>query len=134
MNGEIKLEEKKEVTVSELSNTVQGSIENLQDDLSNKFRDLKEAVIVAKPKKGYYIVPNLFWDAWFQKIFAQIISVKLWVMVLITILLKVSLITNVQFISVLGIIMGFKGAFEVADVWTNKDQENNDASRAMKKT
>jgi hypothetical protein len=132
MNEEVKVEEKKEVTVSQVMKEVQGDIDNLQTNLDNKFENLKEALLTAKPKKSFFIVPNLFWDAWFQKLFAQIISVKIWVIALITALLAVGLITNVQFASILGIIMGLKGAFQVADVW-NKDPGDIERS-AMDKT
>jgi len=60
---------------------------------------------------------------WFQKLFAQIISVKVWVMVLITVLLVAGIITSVEFASLFGIIMGFKGAFSVAEVWKNTPTE-----------
>ena len=41
-------------------------------------------------------------------------------MVLITILLIMGFITSVEFASLFGIIMGFKGAFQVASVWRDK--------------
>jgi hypothetical protein len=67
--------------------------------------------------KEYFLVPNKFWDLWFQKLFAQLISVKMWIIALITWLLKAGDITDVQFAAILGTIMALKGTFAVADVW-----------------
>lgn len=114
-------EVKKEITVSEVMREVQGDIDGLQNNLDTKFEALQKALLIAKPKRVFFIVPNLFWDQWFQKLFAQLISVKIWVMALITVLLVAGLITNVQFASILGIIMGLKGAFQTAAVWKEND-------------
>jgi len=122
---------KEEVTVSEVLNEVQSDIDNLQDAIEKKFEEKRQSLLVAKPRKEYFICKNKFWDLWFQKLFAQIISVKIWIIALITILLSLSLISNIQFASILGIIMGLKGTFQVADVW--KKNGNRDLS-AMDKT
>jgi len=106
-----------EVTVSEMRDEVQSDIDGLQDQLDKKFEARRDSLLVVKQTKDYFIVKNKFWDMWFQKIFSQLISVKIWIITLITILLVVGLITDIQFASILGIIMGLKGAFSVADVW-----------------
>ena len=120
-------EEREEVTVSEMLSSVQGDIDKLQDKLEQEFEKKRNALLVAKPRKEYFIVKNKFWDSWFQKLFAQFISVKIWVMALITILLSIGLITNIQFASILGIIMGLKGTFQVADAYKRNGNGNNSA-------
>jgi len=122
---------KEEVTVSEVLNEVQTDIDNLQDAIEKKFEEKRQSLLVAKPRKEYFICKNKFWDLLFQKLFAQIISVKIWIIALITVLLSLSLISNIQFASILGIIMGLKGTFQVAGVW--KKNGNKDLS-AMDKT
>ena len=116
-------EPRKEITVGEVLNEVQTDIDSLQDDITKKFQDRRNSLLIAKQRKEYFIVKNKFWDMWFQKLFAQVISVKIWVMILITILLGLGLITNMQFASILGIIMGLKGTFSVAEVWRNNREE-----------
>ena len=106
-----------EVTVSEMKDEVQSDINSLQDQLDKKFDARRDSLLVAKQTKDYFIVKNKFWDMWFQKLFAQIISVKIWIIALITTLLGVGLITSIQFASILGIIMAAKGGFDIADVW-----------------
>ena len=108
---------RKEITVGEVLDEVQTDIDNLQNSIEKKFEEKKQSLLVAKQRKEYFICRNSFWDLWFQKLFAQIISVKIWIIALITILLSTGLITNIQFASILGIIMGLKGTFQVAEVW-----------------
>jgi hypothetical protein len=126
-----KEEKRDEVTVSEMLSAVQGDIDKLQDKLEAEFEKKRNALLIAKPRKEYFIVKNKFWDAWFQKLFAQIISVKIWVMALITVLLGMGLITNVQFAALFGIIMGLKGTFQVADAYK---RNGNGKPSAMDKT
>ena len=136
MVEETKVEEQKEsrqeVTVAEVRDEIQTEIDNLQNTLDKKFDKRRNSILVAKPRKEFFIVRNKFWDKWFQKLFAQIISVKIWIIALITILLSTALITNVQFAAILGIVMGLKGTFQVADVW--KKNGNGKDMSAMDKT
>jgi len=123
---------REEVTVSEVLDEVQTDIDNLQDAIEKKFQAKRDSLLVAKQRKEYFIVRNRFWDKWFQKLFAQIISVKLWIIALIAVLLGVGLITSIQFTSIMGIIMGLKGTFQVAEVW--KKNGNGGTLSAMDKT
>jgi len=116
-------ESREEITVGEILNEVQTDIDNLQDNITKKFQEKHNSLLIAKQRKDYFIVKNKFWDMWLQKLFAQIISVKVWVMTLITILLVVGLLTSIQFASIIGIIMGLKGTFRVAEVWRNDFDE-----------
>ena len=105
-------------TVKDMVDRIQVRIDEFADDVDEEF--LKESDAQLKVKKrdtGYFICKNHYWDVWFRKLFAQLISVKLWIIALITVLLKLALITNIQFASILGIIMALKGTFSVADVW-----------------
>ncbi len=136
MAEEVKVEEQEEsrpeVTVAEVRDEIQIEIDNLQDNLDKKFEARRNSLLVAKPRKEFFIVRNKFWDQWFQKLFSHIISVTLWIVALITILLSSALITSVQFAAILGIIMGLKGTFQVADVW--KKNGNGKDMNAMDKT
>ena len=115
--------EKEEITVAEVMKEIKGDIDSLQTNLDHKFDSLRESLLVAKPKKDYFLCKNKFWDSWLQKLLSQMISVKLWIIVLITVLLGIGLITNIQFAAILGIIMGMKGVFSAASVWKNKDTD-----------
>lgn len=114
------VEEKTEVTtVKDMSDRIHAKIDDFADEIDEEFLGELDAQLKAKKRgdRGYFICRNKLWDIWLQKLFAQMISVKIWIIVLIAVLLKAALITNVQFAAILGIIMGMKGAFSVADVW-----------------
>jgi len=105
-------------TVRDMVERMHSKIDEFADDVDEEFVNEMDAQLKAKKNgAGYFICKNRYWDLWFQKFFAQLISVKIWIIMLITILLKMALITNIQFASILGIIMALKGAFSVADVW-----------------
>lgn len=74
--------------------------------------------------KKHLITKNEIWDSWWQKLFAQIISVKVWVVALLTYLLLKGFIDSGHYVSLLTVIMGLKGVFAVADVWKRKGTEN----------
>ena len=124
-------EKEQSMTVTEVLDEVQSDIDDLQNNLNQKFKSKRRSLLRARAR-DYFIVKNTFWDGWFQKLFAQIISVKIWIIALITILLGFSLITNVQFAAILGIVMAFKGTFQVAEVW-KKNGDGGELS-AMDKT
>ena len=105
-------------TVKDMVDRMHEKIDEFADEVDEEFVDEMESQLKAKKNGGgYFICKNKFWDLWLQKLFSQLISVKIWIIALIAILLKVSLITNIQFAAILGIIMGMKGVFSVADVW-----------------
>jgi len=74
--------------------------------------------------KNHFITENSMWDSWWQKLFAQMISVKLWVIALITYLLMTERIDSGHYVALLTVIMGLKGVFAVADVWKNSGTTN----------
>ncbi len=74
--------------------------------------------------KTYFITGNTMWDRLWQKLFAQMISVKLWVIALITYLLMVGKIDGGHYVTLLTVIMGLKGVFAVADVWKQSGTTN----------
>ncbi len=122
-----KLVENKEdsdVKVKDVLTRIHTHIDRAQEDIDNEFVN-EESKSVIKGKSSYFICKNKFWDVWFQKLFAQVISVKIWIIALITILLATSLISSAQFATILGIIMGLKGTFQVASVWKNNGNGNN---------
>ena len=121
-------------TVKDMVGRIHLKIDEFADEIDEEFIKEMEAQLKAKKNgQGYFICKNRYWDLWFQKLFAQFISVKLWIIALITVLLSVALITNVQFASILGIIMALKGSFQVAEVWKKNGNGHNDVS-AMDKT
>lgn len=103
-------------SVKDMLDRVHGKIDEFTGDINEEFEKELNRQVKAK-RNGYFIVPNKYWDQWLQKIFAQIISVKLWIIALITTLLYMGLITNIQFASILGVIMALKGAFQTAGVF-----------------
>jgi hypothetical protein len=116
--------------VGDVLRRVHTHIDKAQENINEEFSK-DNTTKIFKKEDDYFICPNKFWDLWFQKLFAQVISVKLWIAALITILLGLGLITNVQFAAVLGTIMALKGTFQVASVF--KKDPNVDES-AMDKT
>lgn len=114
------------ITVKDMVGRIHAKIDEFENEIDEEFIKEMEAQLKAKKNgEGHFICKNRYWDIYLQKLFAQMISVKIWIITLITILLKLSLITNVQFASILGIIMALKGAFVVADVW-KKDGNGRD--------
>ena len=123
------IEKKQDVTtVKDMVGRIHDKIDEFADEVDEEFINEMAAQLKAKKNgEGYFICKNKYWDLWFQKFFAQLVSVKIWIIVLITILLKLTLITNIQFASILGIIMAFKGSFQVATVWKKNGNGSNDA-------
>jgi hypothetical protein len=62
---------------------------------------------------------------WLQKLFAQLISIKVWVMILLTILLYITKLTGLEYAGLMGTILAFKGAFQVSSVWKRSGADNN---------
>jgi len=60
-----------------------------------------------------------YWDAWLQKLFVQLISIKVLALVATTILCVLHYISDTTLATVFGIIFGIKGAFTVADIIKN---------------
>ncbi len=118
-------------TVKDMMDRIYTQLDGMRDDIDEEFAKELESQLKAK-RSGFFIVPNKYWDQWFQKLFAQIISVKLWIITLITILLCTGLITNIQFASILGIIVALKGAFQTAGVF--RKNGNNGSITEMDKT
>lgn len=109
---------KEVTTVSNMVDRIHSKIDEFADDIDEEFVSEMEAQLKVKRNGGgYFICKNNLWDIWMQKLFSQLISVKVWIIALITVLLSISLITNIQFAAILGIIMGMKGVFSAADVW-----------------
>lgn len=116
MVSEVDVKKGNSTSVREMLERVHGKIDEFEKEVDEEFEKELDKQVKAK-KSGFFIVPNKYWDQWFQKLFAQLISVKLWIITLITILLCTSLITNIQFASILGIIVALKGAFQTAGVF-----------------
>jgi hypothetical protein len=70
-----------------------------------------------EPVEYFIVKDNKMWDEWLQKLFAQAISVKVWVMAILVILLWFGKIDGGHFTAMLTTIMGLKGAFALVDVW-----------------
>lgn len=109
-------------SVREMLDRVHGKIDEFGKEVDEEFEKELEKQLKAK-RNGFFIVPNRYWDSWFQKLFAQAISVKLWIIALITLLLYAGLITNIQFASVLGIIVAMKGAFQTATAFKRNGKD-----------
>ncbi len=103
-------------TVKDMMDRIYTQLDGMRDDIDEEFAKELESQLKAK-RNGFFIVPNRYWDSWLQKLCAQVISVKLWIIALITMLLYVGLITNIQFASILGVIVALKGAFQTAGVF-----------------
>ncbi|KKN59921.1 hypothetical protein LCGC14_0537460 [marine sediment metagenome] len=106
-------------SVREMLDRVHGKIDEFGKEVDGEFEKELEKQVKAK-RNGCFIVRNRYWDQWLQKLFSQSISIKVWIITLITILLCYGLITSIQFASILGIITGMKGVFSAADVWKRK--------------
>jgi len=114
------------VKVKDMLSRVKGKISDFSGKIDDEFaKELNAQLKAAKySDDSIFISRNKLWDMWFQKLFGQLISVKLWVMALITILLVMGFITNAQFATIIGVVMGLKGAFSVADVWKRQGSRN----------
>lgn len=115
------------ITVKDMVERIHTKIDDFADGVDEEFLKESDAQLKAKKRdKGYFITNNYYWDLWLQKLFAQMISVKIWIIALISVLLKLALITSVEFASILGIIMALKGTFAVAEVWKKNGKGNGD--------
>jgi len=76
---------------------------------------------------NYSIISWKFWDNWLQKLFVQLISVKVWSLVATVVLCVYGFINGANLAVVFGVIFGAKGAFQVANVIKNgnSSKENN---------
>jgi len=64
-----------------------------------------------------------FWDNWLQKLFVQLISVKVMALVATVILCILGFVNGGNLAVIFGVIFGAKGAFQVANVF-NKNGKN----------
>ncbi len=113
----------KSTSVREMLDRVHGKIDEFGKEVDEEFEKELDKQVKAK-RNGFFIVPNRYWDSWFQKLFAQAISVKLWIIILITVLLSMGLITNTHFASILGIIVAMKGAFQTAAAFKRNGRDS----------
>lgn len=111
---------------------IHSHIDSMQKQLDHEFEKVPVISLSQQQDDEYFLCSNKFWDAWFKKLFAQFISVKVWVLVLITALLIADFITATIFGTLFSIIMGLKGAFQVAEVW--HDTKNHSTRSPMDKT
>lgn len=117
--------DKNTVTVEDMVSRIHLKIDEFSEEIDEEFvQELENQLKAKKNGAEYFISKNKYWDLWLQKLFAQLISIKVWILALITILLLTAVITNTQFITILGIVMGLKGAFSVAEVWQKKGSNN----------
>lgn len=116
-------------TVKDMVDRIHTKIDDFADEVDEEFLKELDAQLKAKKRgdRGYFVCKNHYWDLWFQKLFAQLISIKLWIIALVAVLLKFALITNIQFASILGIIMALKGSFQIASVWRKNGNGSNEA-------
>lgn len=66
-----------------------------------------------------------FWDLWLQKFFVQLISIKVLALITTTVLCITGFITGGNLATIFGIIFGVKGAFQVANVIKNGNNNRN---------
>lgn len=74
---------------------------------------------------NHSIVSWKFWDGWLQKLFVQLISIKVWSLAATAILCVLGYISGGNLAVVWGVIFGLKGAFQVANVIRNGKNTNN---------
>ena len=120
--------EQEKIQLNEVIGKVHEKLDGTQNDIDAYCKTLENKEIRAKntESRDYFIFESRpLWDLWCQKLFAQIISVKIWIITLITVLLVTKHITNIQFAAILGTVMAFKGAFAVADVWKRNGTNGN---------
>ena len=122
MISEVDVKKGSSTSVKDMLERVHGKIDEFGKEVDEEFEKELEKQVKAK-RNGFFIVPNKYWDSWFQKLFAQAISVKLWIIALITVLLYAGQITNIQFASVLGIIVAMKGAFQTATAFKRNGKD-----------
>lgn len=124
LEPEVGTEIEESVYVRDMVERVRRHMEEFSTDIEEEFnKELEKQLKVKERKDESFLFENELWDLWVQKLFAQFISVKIWIIGLITVLLVAELITNVQFASILGVIMGMKGIFNTAAVWKDKTSD-----------
>lgn len=66
---------------------------------------------------------KLFWNGFLQKLITQLISIKVWVMAALFLFVGFQLITPAIFATVMGTVLGIKGAYAVAGILKNKNED-----------
>ena len=61
-----------------------------------------------------------YWTNWLQKLITQLISVKVWVIMISTILVIAKIITPTIYSTIIITVIGIKGAYTVAGIAKNK--------------
>lgn len=102
-------------TVGEISQTIQNKLAKATKDINETFKEISSEEII--PQDTKYLVNNRFWDKWLQKLFAQLISVKVWGLCILTVLISMNLITGSEFIVGFSLIVGAKGGKDIVMKW-----------------
>lgn len=102
------------VTVDDIAVVVEGRLTKTAHDIGEALQQFGESELVIAP---YYIVKNKFWDKFLQKLFAQLISIKVWALAIITTLIVLGYITGAEFIIGFSIVMGAKGGKDIVMKW-----------------
>lgn len=61
-----------------------------------------------------------YWHNWSQKLFTQLISIKVWVIVITTILVITQVIADGVYATIIVCVLGIKGAYTVAGIVKDK--------------
>ena len=101
--------------VSEVTQVIEGKLVQTAKDITASLNQIGDEEIVLE--KSTYLVKNKFWDKWLQKFFAQLISVKVWGLVILTILIFMGMITGSEFIIGFSLIVGAKGGKDIVMKW-----------------
>lgn len=109
-------------TVAEVANVVEDGLNEATNKISSSLREMGSEDLIGEQ---YFIVKNGFWDKWLQKLLAQLISLKVWALAIITALIVAKLLTGAEFIIGFSIIMGAKGGKDIVMKWV----ENKSISR-----
>jgi len=72
------------------------------------------------------IISWKFWDSWLQKLFVQLISIKVMALVVTVVLCIYGFLTGGNLAVVFGVIFGAKGAFQVANVFNKNGIKKED--------
>lgn len=116
-------------TVGEVAQVIEGTLNKATKEITTSLQASSEEEII--PDKDYYLFKNKFWDKFFQKLLAQLISVKVWGLAILTVLIFMGLITGSEFIIGFSLVIGAKGGKDIVMKWV--EAKGAEADRGLRR-
>lgn len=109
-------------TVGDLTHVVETGLTKANRDIVSALKESGDEEIIVGDQ--HYLSKNKFWDKFLQKFLAQVISVKVWGLAILTVLIFMNLLTGSEFIIGFSLIIGAKGGKDIVMKWMETKPDN----------